>query len=181
MEIGGPDGELDLHDLTGFSRHQHLTLLIQSIPLLEGVENEEDDGVVQFEDTNGRQSTLGVLKHHVPIIKGIVGSQAKASVDMLIEQVGALSQQLTDDKSVLNGPVIYLAGLSLLEESEYGGNLPSSKFIPWYLLINESKSAKRIYRQPELALLFQKMHITKPRIEDLESMIAEMEGGANYD
>ncbi|QYZ65233.1 MAG: hypothetical protein OI74_07970 [Gammaproteobacteria bacterium (ex Lamellibrachia satsuma)] len=29
MEIGGPDGELDLHDLTGFSRHQHLTLFVR--------------------------------------------------------------------------------------------------------------------------------------------------------
>ncbi|RRS35057.1 MAG: hypothetical protein NV67_11605 [Gammaproteobacteria bacterium (ex Lamellibrachia satsuma)] len=150
-------------------------------PVLQGFSH-ETAGITVFSKLHTvRRGTLGVLKHHVPIIKGMVGSQAKASVDMLIEQVGALSQQLTYDKSVLNGPVIYLAGLSLLEESEYGGNLPSSKFIPWYLLINESKSVKRIYRQPELALLFQKMHITKPRIEDLESMIAEMEGGANYD
>ena len=96
-------------------------------------------------------------------------------------QVGAIGQELTDHSSILNGPVICLAGIGVLEYPSCAGSLPSAKFIPWYLLSIDDMSIRRVYRQPVLTRLVGRLDVDDPRITDPESVIAGMEGDHSYE
>ena len=180
MEIGEPEGKLDLNDFNEITQDSQPTFLIQSIPLCEGKLYDLDSGQEEIPDKNKRSTMEGGLKYHVPNTEGLKNSLARASVDMLIQQIGVLSQKLTGKKKV-HGLIIYLAGFSLIENAAVSEALPSSKFIPWYLMIVDKNCVKRIYRQPELDQFLHNLSADNPCIVDIESMITEMEMDPNYD
>lgn len=179
IEMGGPNGELDLPDLARVSLQSHLTLLIQSIPLYEAETSETDRGFGRIEGADDLQTSAGNLRHHVPIVKGLKDSQAKASVELFAKQIGAFGQMLTNDKKELNGPIIYLAGFSLPNDLECNEHLPSSRFIPWHLLVGDNNRVQRITRQPELTVFLQKFPVANPSISDFDAIINDMDKDAN--
>jgi len=180
MEIGEPEGKLDLNDFNDITRDSQPTLLIQSIPLCEGELYDLDGGQKEIPGIIKKSVTEDGLKYHVPITQGLKNSLARASVDMLIQQIGVLSQKLTSKKKV-HGLIIYLAGFSFIDETAVNEALPSSKFISWYLMIVDKNCVKRIYRQPELDQFLYNLSADNPYIVDIETMITEMEMDPNYD
>jgi hypothetical protein len=181
VEISSPDGELNLRELAELALPSHLTIIIQSIPIFEGESSERDGNSIGLVGGNDKTTMIGNLKHHVPILKGLTNSLAKASVNILVQQIGVLSQWLTNNWKDINGPIIYLAGFGLLEESAHSRSLPSSKFIPWYLLLGEKNCVWRIYRQPELDTFLRKLPGDNPHIVNLESVISDMEMDPDFD
>lgn len=181
IEVSRPTGELNVIDVTEFRKQLRLTLLIQAIPIVEERTYPIGTNSEQIDSAAGKSSLKGDLRYHVPRIKGAKNLRATASLDTLIHQVGTISQAITNQSSIMTGPVIYLAGISIPKQSSYAQHFPSSKFVPWYLLSIDSMAIKRIYRQPELTRFLGKLRVGDPRITDLESIIADMEGDSNYE
>lgn len=46
---------------------------------------------------------------------------------------------------------------------------------PWYLFISDNSKLRRIFRQPELQKLLQSLPEATPLIEDLDTLLSEME------
>lgn len=181
LEMGEPDGKINLHELAKNSPSSGVMLIIQSVPLVKG-EHEKENGDQFRASGNSMDSTMVEnIKAHIPTLNGLNDSLPKGSVDMLAQQIMAISQLLGKNGKVLIGPIIYLAGFSLIDDSEHAGNLPSSEFIPWYLMVSEENGVRRIYRQPELSEFLRKLPKVNPHIVDLETIISDMGMDPNLD
>ncbi len=180
VEIGDSDGEFELSDFEEFTAPSSLTLIIQSILFFD---EEQKQNISTFTQTGGNVSSEQVnnLKIHVPAIEGLTDSFEKYTANRLIHQVGVFNQQLASNVEAITGPIIYLAGFNIQEGVEKSANFPPSKFIPWYLLLSNGQSIKRVYRQPELSELLQKLPGSNPYMVDIESIISDMEIDSNSD
>jgi hypothetical protein len=179
--MGGPDGKLDIRDIAEFAPSSGLTLIIQSVPLVEGGMEEGNGDPPWLLDGGVKLAKIDNLKAHVPGLNGLTNSLAQASANMLVQQIGVLNQLLSNNRKGITGPVVYLAGFNLVTESAQSGHLPSSKLVPWYLLLRDENGVRRIYRQPELSKMLQQLPEYNPHIVDLESIISDMEMDPNPD
>lgn len=180
VEIGNSDGEFELSDFDIFTTPSSLTLIIQSIPLFDRQLKKQYKDIVTPTDVHVSATQVGNLKPHVPVIEGLTDSLEKDSANRLIHQIGVFNQHLVSNMGELVGTVIYLAGFNIQEEVEEGAKFPPSKFIPWYFLISDGKLIKRVYRQPELSELMQKLPDNNPYMVDLESIISDMEIDSDF-
>ena len=176
VEIGDFDGGFELADFDKFTTTSSLTLIIQSIPFFDEKQNKN---MLTQTDDNALSEQFNNLKVHVPAIKGLTDSFEKDAANRLIHQIGVFNQQLASNVEAITGPIIYLAGFNLQEEVEGSVKFPPSKFIPWYLLLSNGQSIKRVYRQPELSKLLQKLADDNPYMVDIESIISDMEIDSN--
>lgn len=181
VEIGNSDGEFELSDFDIFTTPSSLALIIQSIPLFNRQLKNQYKGIVTPTDAHVSATQVGNLKPHIPVIEGLTDSLEKDSANRLIHQIGVFNQRLSSNGEEIVGSVIYLAGSNLQEEAEQGASLPPSKFIPWHLLLINGQRIKRVYRQPELSKLLQKLPDDNPYMLDLESIISDMEIDSNSD
>jgi len=178
VEIGDPDGKFELADFAKFTTASSLSLIIQSIPFLGDKQNKN---MFAQTDDNASSEQVDNLKVHVPAIEGLTDSFEKDTANRLIHQIGVFNQQLASNVEAITGPIIYLAGFNIQEEVEENAKFPPSKFIPWYLLLGSGQSIKRVYRQPELSNLLQKLPDSNPNMVDIESIISHMEIDSNPD
>ncbi len=113
--------------------------------------------------------------------EGLTDSFEKDTANRLIHQIGVFNQQLASNVEAITGTIIYLAGFNIQEGVEESVKFPPFKFIPWYLLLSNGQSIKRVYRQPELSKLLQKLSDDNPYMVDIESIISDMEIDSNFD
>jgi len=175
VEMGDADGAFEVTDFEKFIATSSLTLVIQSIPFFE--ERQNRSMITQTNNTSSEQ--LDNLKVHVPAIEGLTDSFEKDTADRLIHQIGIFNQHLVRNVEAITGPIIYLAGFNVQEKVEENEKFPPSKFIPWHLLLSNGQSIKRVYRQPELSELLQKLPDSNPHVIDIESIISSMEIDSN--
>jgi hypothetical protein len=182
VEMAEPDGRLDLQEFTESTPFSGLTLIIQSVPLIDCDTKVKNSIPPSPENNIVDLNTITNLKAHIPYLNGLPASLVKATTDKLLQQIEILNQFLANNsKNSLVGPVIYLTGLSLPEEWAESESFPSSRFIPWFCLLSRKNKMNRIYRQPELSKLLQKFPDNNPDIVNLESILFDMEAGYYID
>ena len=180
VEIGTPFGGLEIHELAELVATSSLTLIIQSVPLFETLK-ESNSKTISPVNNNDKITQIDGPRPHLPTIKGVAGTQIKASVNMLNNQIGILNKYLASSRHETTGPICYLGGFSLEEGSTRGKALPSSKLIPWYLSLGREGHIGRIFRQPELNTFLLKLPTNNPNMINIESAISDMEIGIDYD
>jgi len=129
VEMAKSDGRVDLREFTESSPFPGLTLIIQSVPLIEcdaGVKkripSSSENGIFDL-------NTITNLKAHIPYLNGLSATLVKATTDKLLQQIEVLNQFLANNsKNNLVGPVIYLTELSLPEVWAESESFPSSSF-----------------------------------------------------
>ena len=175
IELSNSKGEFDLQELSELTSFSGLTLIIQSFPIdaLEMIKGEITPPLLN--SISGVFDKADSLKAHIPVPSGIVSDLSQDSVDMLLHQAMVLSQYFTQHNNDMTGPIIYLTGFSIKSAISHTNDLRESRIIPWYLLIEDKKSLRRVYRQPELENFLQFTAEEAPRIYDLEEHISEMD------
>ena len=180
FEIGGYYGELDLRKISEFLLSPEITLIIQSVPLVEGMPNKVGRDVSWSKNDDSKLYKTDNIKTHIPGLRGINDSFAKISVDLLDKHIYAFSQYLSEYRNENIGPVLYLAGFNLAQNLAHGENLPYSEILPWYLMLCDKNAVRRVYKQPELGKILKELPEENPQLIDLEVVISDMESDPGY-
>ena len=172
LEVCSPKGELDMSEFTELSDTHELTLIIQTFPLAYSTTNRRSETKLTNVNFDGKDNNLDV---HIPQPTGLESELSRSSLNLLMEQVGLLSNYFTQDKINPKRKFLYLSGFSYLDIKREPGGLPESKIIPWYFLIVNGKKNKRIYRQPELNDFLESLFEEPPKIDNLDEIITSID------
>ncbi len=139
IEMAESDGGLDLHELTESALFSGITLIIQNIPLIES-NTAELNNIPAKSESIIDLNTITNLKDRTYFLNGLSDSLVKDTTDKLLQQIEASNRFLnSNSKNILVGSLIYLTGLSILDEWSESKSFPSSRFIPWLLsTLNQS-------------------------------------------
>ena len=139
--------------LSGLNAFDGLTIIIESVSISD----------LLLKDTASQN------EHYVSI-SSISGKYQR----LISEQTEKLSHYFKKSQHEYSGGYVYISGFSVLISSTDQDLLPDSKFLPWYLEVDNKSSLCRIVKLPELSHLMQKMTEEEPLIHNLDDYLAEM-------
>ncbi len=91
--------------------------------------------------------------------------------EVIANKTTEFRKYLSDKNNEIPGKIIFLSGVSVLEENPDNGRFPLANLIPLYLLIRDRDKPMRTYRQPELGHLLKHLNQAPPAIEDLDRLV----------